>query len=101
MAVDYYIGKDINLLKALLAKAQQQLNSGRVTDLSVGGGNGVRTRHDFHDKHDPELEILRIRYSLWLRAIADGSPDLIAEWPNPYKERITRTRPDYHGFSNS
>ena len=101
MAIDYYVGKQIPELVTLLAKAQQQANSGRILELTVGGGNGVRTRRDFHDKHDPQQEIIRIRYSLWLRALANGDPDLIAQYPNPYKERITRVKPDYSGFANS
>ena len=98
---DHYPGIQIPELKVLLAKAIQQRDNGRIVELSVGGTNGVRTRRDFHDKHDPDLQVSRIRYAGYLRAIATGDQDLIAEWPNPNNARITRVRPNYHGFANS
>ncbi len=101
MAVDYYFGKTIPELETLLARAQQQLVDGRTSELTIGGNNGMRTRRDVHEKHDPEKQIFQLRYSLWLRSQQVGTDAQKAKYTNPQKERITRTKPNYSGWANS
>jgi hypothetical protein len=103
MPIDYYFGKTIVQLEKLLATVQDRQAKGGMRDITV---SGIRTRREFDPEQNSLLEIERLRYSLFLRAQQTDPSDqnrdaIIAKYPNPFRERITKTRPDYRRFANS
>jgi hypothetical protein len=84
MPVDFYVNKSQQELEALLARLQAAQSTGRVSEVSAAG---VRTVKVFSGVGRTETEILRVLYSLHLRA-----PD---QYDNPYANRIRRTRARY------
>lgn len=91
MPVDYYRGQSVQQLEALLARLVNAQATGRITEVSAAG---VRTVKSFSGS-EATTEILRVRYSLFMAAAANADAALIAKYPNPYLERIRRTRASY------
>jgi len=83
--VDYYPQKTEEELLALLKAVQARGTDGQVFFTTV---IGMQTQKSFQGAARPEVEIRRIRYSLFLK-----NPDTYA---NPYTERTRRTRANYY-----
>ena len=93
MPVDYYLGRSVEELTALLRSAQERKARGNITEVTAAG---VRTVRDFGQNKTVEEEIFRLRWSLY-RATKDD-PNSI--WTDPRLERITRTRVDFSQARN-
>ncbi len=80
-------------LQGILKGLQDRQTKGLITEVSAAG---VRTMRDAGRNNQMnsrvELEILRVRYSLHLRS---AGTDSAATWPDPYAERVRRTRARY------
>jgi hypothetical protein len=90
--IDYYPNKSVAELVVILEKLQKRQTEGLLVEVSAAG---VRTTRDIGragGNSKPEIEILRVRYSLYLHALGTDEAE---NWPNPYQERIVRTRTRY------
>jgi len=88
--VDYYPNKSIEELSQLLEKLQKRQTEGTLTEVSGAGIRTVKTLTPGNAR--VEVEVLRILYSLHLRAVGTGDA---AKYPNPYASKIRRTRARY------
>ncbi len=92
MPVNFYPNKSVEELEALLTSLQNRQTKGPVVEVIAGG---IKTRRDMSNSGNstPEVEIMRVLYSLYL-----ATKDLPASdrYDNPYKQRITRTRANYN-----
>jgi hypothetical protein len=95
MPVNYYANKTLEELQAILDRLQGRQTAGTITEFSAAGVRTVRTVEN--GSSPVQVEILRVLYSMYV--IAQGT-DQADKFPNPYKSRITRVRPDYSGSSN-
>ena len=91
MPVDYYPQKTVAQLTVILQRLQDRQVQGGITEVSAAG---VRTSRKIGGDGDArtETEIRRVLYSLYLRS---QGTDQAADWPNPYGERIRKTRARY------
>lgn len=80
MAFNYYAGLTEARLLAMRTRVQEQLSSGRITELDIAG-NKVRT--DSGEAPSPELTLERIAYALY-RLYATGVTENVHE--NPYAQ---------------
>lgn len=101
MARDYYPFNSIPELLVLRKQVQDRQTNGGITELTVGGGNGVHTKREFRGYQNPLSELDRIDYSLWKRAQDSGDEALIELYPHPGKQKITCVKPNYQGFAHS
>jgi hypothetical protein len=90
MPVDYYPNLNVEELTAILEKLQGRQTGGTITEFSAAGVRTVKTVESTNSR--VETEILRVLYSLYLRARGTGEAN---KWPNPYVQKITRTRARY------
>lgn len=90
MPVDYYPNKSIEELLSMLEKLQKRQTEGTLTEVSAAGVRTVKTVTPGNSM--VETEILRVLYSLHLRAAGNEEED---KYPNPYASRIRRTRARY------
>lgn len=91
MPVDYFPQKSVEELLALLGQAQERLLKGAVVATSAAGISMAR-QPAAGGGSEVSRQILRLRYSLHLRAADTADADV---YPNPYAERIRRTLPAY------
>jgi hypothetical protein len=94
MPTDYYPNKSQEELITILNGLQQRQLKGGITEVSAAG---VRTTRDFGRNalmsSRVSTEILRVLYSLHLgEVVAAGQ---VAQWPDPYAGKVTRTRARY------
>ena len=90
MPVDYYPNLALEELQALLARLQARQAGGAITEASAGGGGVGRAEGAGNSR--TEVEVLRVLYSLYVRARGTEEE---GRWPNPYERRVTRTRPAF------
>jgi hypothetical protein len=91
MPVDYYPNKSIADLKSILDALQARQTGGAITEVNAAGVRMVRDLGGSGNSR-VEVEILRVRYSLYRRALGTEEAQNFA---NPYPERIRRTRARY------
>ena len=93
MPVDYYLGKSVEELVVLLNSLQNRQIKGGITQVAAAG---VSTMREFgiakNGQSRVEVEIKRVLYSLFMRA---ATTDAAKQWPNPYANRIRKTRARY------
>jgi hypothetical protein len=91
--VDIYHNKSVEELTSLLSSLQLRQSKGSITEVSAAGVRTVRAVN----ASDPSIErqIIGVLYSLSQKAVASGDTALIAQWPNPYANRVRRTIPSY------
>ena len=91
MPIDYYPQKSVQELVVILEKLQKRQTQGLIAEVSAAG---VRVTRDMRkgDESRTETEILRVLWSLFVRA---QGTDEAATWPDPYAQRISRTRARY------
>jgi hypothetical protein len=92
MPVDYYPNKSIEELRVILGKLQGRQVNGAIIGATAAGVSTTRAHGSGAGNSRTEVEMLRVLYSLHLRA-AGGEE--AANYPNPYRGRITRTRAAY------
>lgn len=92
MPVDYYPNKNIEQLVAILENLQKRQIEGTLTEVTAVGVRTVKNITPGNSALD--IEILRVRYSLYRRAQDAGEAEA-NKWTNPYKERVKRTRANY------
>lgn len=90
MPVDYYPNKSVEELSQILTTLQKRQTEGTLTEVSAAGVRTVKTLTPGNAR--VETEILRVLYSLHLRAAGTGDA---SKFPNPYASRIRMTRARY------
>jgi len=93
--IDYYPNVSLEDLLAMLAKIQSRQVNGAIIQVTAAGVSTTRSHGTQAGNSRTEAEILRVLYSAHRRAI--GS-DEAANYPNPYAQRVTRTRADYREY---
>lgn len=91
MPVDYYPQKSVDELTVFLKKLQDRQIAGGIIEVNAAGVRTVK-KLDALGNARTETEIKRVLYSLFRRACGTDQAD---NWPNPYAERIRRTRARY------
>ena len=91
MPVDYYPQKSVQELVRILETLQDRQSKGLLAEVSAAG---VRVTRDMRrgDQSRTETEILRVLWSLFIRAA--GTEEAV-NWPDPYANRIQKTRASY------
>jgi hypothetical protein len=92
MPVDYYPNKSIAELVGILEKLQKRQSEGLLTEVAAAGVRVARDIGRAGGNARVELEILRVLWSLFVRAKGTGEEK---NWPDPYANRIQRTRARY------
>jgi len=92
MPVDYYPNKSMADLQVMLDRLQSRQYNGSIAGASAAGVSVTRTQGGGNLNAWTDALILRVRYSLYLKAIGSDEAD---NWPNPYATRNTRTRAYY------
>jgi len=91
--IDYYPNKSLEDLQTILSGLQDRQTVGFLSHASASGVMMSRTMtHAGTSK--VETEILRVLWSMHVRA--QSTPEA-KNYPNPYAQKIRRTRPRYSG----
>ncbi len=97
MPVNYYSNRTQAELLNILKSLQDGQAGNSVKEIYIAGQRVIKGPNTIAASYRPDVEILRVRYALYLIASATGYAGGDANlYPNPYRERITRTRANYN-----